>query len=197
MAANKQALPVYTIRKLYVARKNGDTYETPRYFSGVREIGIEKTVNTNSFYAEGQLWASNSVLAEIPVTISLVDLFPEDEAYILGYKLSDKGGIIRDSRVTAPEVAILYTEEKSDGTIDCNTLFSGQFAPGGKTSSTAEGSPNYQAKTLSATFKPLESGITDHTYNVANEAAAETFFETVEIPTPKTETPAEFTKKNK
>ena len=105
---------------LYVAKVLTDgettTFDTPRYYEGIKELGLKPKVNSDEFYAEGMLWLSETTLANIDVEIDITDLKKEEEAFLLGHKLlAVEGGIIRSANDKAPEVALLYKTTKGNG----------------------------------------------------------------------------------
>ncbi|MGL5439867.1 MAG: major tail protein [Filifactoraceae bacterium] len=187
---DKSALPVITVRKSYFAKKPGtgsEKYATPVYLPNTTEVGIEKNFETSSFYAEGKAVCTNSVLGVIPVTLAVADLTESSECLLMGHRLSTTGGVIRSANDKAPEGAFGFYEEKADGTYDCTWLYSGRFVPGGRTATTSEGSPNYQAKTITANFISANLGakleeVTDYTVNLKTLTEVETFFSTVTLP---------------
>ncbi|WP_338417242.1 major tail protein, partial [Clostridium botulinum] len=107
-----KVVPVVDLKKLYVAEVKEDglttTFDSPKYFEGVKELGIKPKINTDEYYAEGVLWLSETTLANIDVEVDITDLKKEEEAFLLGHKLANEGGIIRSANDKAPEVCLLY-----------------------------------------------------------------------------------------
>lgn len=191
MTTNKSALPVKTSYKSYVSVRKGETYEKPVYLENMTEYAVEKDIASDPFYAEGTIKTSSTTLKEIPVTLSVADLTTENDALIHGHTISQEGGIVRCEGDIAPEVALIVSDMKSDGSIVATIYYSGQFTPSGRSGATSEGSANYQVKTTTAMFKPTKvgtwNGLTDYEFTLANEAEFEKFVETLKIPTKKTQ----------
>lgn len=185
-------VPVVGLEKLYVAKILSDaeatTFDAPKYLAGVKEIGIKPKVNSDEFYAENQLWLSETTLANIDVEVDITDLTAEDEAMLLGHKLATEGGIIKSADDVAPEVAILFKANKGKGGVRYIVLYKGTFSPSDESYKGKEGKANFQAKKLKATFAPLHSN-SMWSYKVDGEQGMsdEKFFKSVIIPTEKTE----------
>lgn len=192
--ATKTALPVISVKKAYFApRKSGASaepfYDESIYLENTTEVGYEKNYGSSSWYAEGELKISNSVLSEVPLTLAIGDLTPANECAIMGHKLSSTGGVIRSTQDVAPEGAFMFIEETADHKFEVTTLYSGVFTPGGRTASTSEGSANYQIKTITAAFKPVDFGdiigLIDNSETFDTLAAAVAYCKNVTIPTVK------------
>jgi len=193
---SNQIVPVVGLDKLYIAKILRDEVETefdkPKYLAGIKEIGIKPKVNTDEFYAENQLWLSETTLANIDVEVDITDLTNEDEAMLLGHKIATEGGIIKSADDTAPEVALLYKANKGNGKARYGVLYKGKFSIGDESYKGKEGKANFQSKKLKATFAPLHSN-SMWSYKVDEEQGMTDtkFFESVILPTEKTETPTE------
>lgn len=202
---SKKALPVISVKKAYFGPRKKDAttapfYEKPSYLENVTEVGYEKNYGSAPFYAEGELKISNSVLSDIPLTVALGDLTVANECLIMGHKESSTGGVVRSTQDVAPEGAFIFIEETADHQFEVTTLYSGTFTPGGKTSSTSAGSPNYQTKTITAAYKPVDIGtslgLIDNSEIFETLALAMTYCETVVIPALKTSSFAVENEKN-
>lgn len=188
---SKSALPVKTSYKSYVAERKADAYEKPIYLENMTEYAVEKDISSDPFYAEGTIKTNSTTLKEIPVTLSVGDLTTENDAKIHGHSISAEGGIVRCEGDKAPEVALIVSDKKADGTIVATVYYSGKFTPNGRSGATSEGSANYQVRTTTAMFKPTDVGgwigLTDYEFILPDEAAFEEFVQEVAIPTKKTE----------
>ncbi|APU60731.1 major tail protein [Clostridium botulinum] len=190
--ANK-VVPIVDLKKLYVAEVKEDglisVFGEPKYFEGVKELGLKPKVNSDEFYAEGILWISNTTLANIDVEIDITDLKKEEEAFLLGHKLATEGGIIRSANDKAPEVALLYKAIKANGKARYGIMYKGTFSIGDESYKGKEGKTNYQTKKLKATFAPLHSNeMWNWKVDEEDGMTDEKFFKEVIIPTKKTET---------
>lgn len=185
-------VPVVGLEKLYVAKILSDgettTFDTPKYLAGIKEIGVKPKINTDEFYAENQLWLSETTLANVDVEVDITDLTNEDEAMLLGHKIATEGGIIKSADDVAPEVAVLFKANKGNGKARYVVLYKGKFSIGDEDYKGKEGKANFQSKKLKATFAPLHSN-SMWSYKIDEEQGMTDtkFFEKVIIPTEKTE----------
>ncbi|BDR86874.1 major tail protein [Clostridium tetani] len=158
---SNKVVPIVDLKKLYVAKVLTDgettTFDTPKYFEGVKEISLKPKINSDEFYAEGMLWLSETTLANIDVEIDITDLKKEEEAFLLGHKLAEEGGIIRSANDKAPEVALLYKAIKGNGKARYGIMYKGTFTISDEDYKGKEGKANFQSKKLKATFAPLHS----------------------------------------
>lgn len=166
----KKALPIVTVKRAYFGKWTSTsgvkTFEAPKYLENVTEVGFEKNYGSSTFYAEGEAKISNNFMESIPATISTADITKENEIYMFGHKESSTGGIIRSSNDRSAEGVFRFIEQTADNKFLVTTLWSGSFVPGGRTTATAEGSANYQVKTLTGNFNAIDLsdsllGITD------------------------------------
>lgn len=177
------ALPIVSCHKVYVAKKSGEkNWDTPRYLENLTELGIEKNFSNDGFYAEGTLKHNESTLTDIPVTMALGDLTDDDEVYLLGHRKDINGMIIRNKNDVAPDVALMFTVQKANNIFKGYVYYDGKFVPTGVSAATSEGSANYQPKTITGSFKPLENGDTDASKVLTSLSEVEEFFKKVPIP---------------
>ena len=187
-----EIVPVVGLEKLYLAKitkddSTGATFDVPRYFPGIKEIAIKPKINTDEFYAENQLWLSETTLANIDVEIDITDLSAEDEAFLLGHALSAEGGVIKNAKDSAPDVALLYKSNKGNGKARYGILYKGKFAIGDETNKGKEGKANFQSKKLKATFAPLHNnGMWSYKVDQEQGMTDEKFFKSVILPVEKT-----------
>ncbi|MGY5268758.1 major tail protein [Paraclostridium bifermentans] len=191
----QQIVPVVNVNRLYAAHllTEGEsiTYDTPRYLEGVKQIQIKPKQNSDPYYHEGRKVLEEQTLQDINVTINITDLSDEDECYVMGNKLAQTGGVIRNDNDIAPTVALLYEADKSKGGKRYSILYAGTFEIGEEDIKSKEGKTNFQAKKLQASFRPLINGLWN--YKVDSDSPNATkeflskFFEEVTIPVEKTE----------
>lgn len=196
MTVSQKIVPVVNLNKFYVAHllTEGEsiTYDTPRYCEGIKQIQIKPKQNSDPYYHEGRKVLEEQTLQDINVTINITDLSDEDECYIMGHKLAQTGGVIRNDNDLAPTVAILYEADKAEGGKRYSILYAGTFGIGEDDIKSKEGKTNFQAKKLQASFRPLINGLWN--YKVDSDSSNATveflskFFEQVTVATPKTET---------
>lgn len=166
----KKALPVVTVKKAYFGKwtttTGTKTFEAPKYLENVTEVGFEKNYGSSTWYAEGEAKISNNFMEGIPVTLSAGDIVKENELYMFGHKESATGGVIRSTNDRSAQGVFRFIEQTADSKFLVTTLWNGSFVPGGRTTSTAEGSANYQVKQLNGNFNAIDLsetllGITD------------------------------------
>ncbi|BDR75758.1 major tail protein [Clostridium tetani] len=189
---SNKVVPIVDLKKLYVAKVLTDgettTFDTPKYFEGVKEISLKPKINSDEFYAEGMLWLSETTLANIDVEIDITDLKKEEEAFLLGHKLAEEGGIIRSANDKAPEVALLYKAIKGNGKARYGIMYKGTFTISDEDYKGKEGKANFQSKKLKATFAPLHSNeMWNWKVDEEDGMTDEKFFKSVIIPTEKKE----------
>ncbi|MGL5459011.1 MAG: major tail protein [Cetobacterium sp.] len=199
----QKILPIVNISKLYAAHllteSTGNiTFDTPRYFEGVKELGIKPKQNSDDYFHEGRKVLTEQTLEDIGVTINITDLTDEDECYVMGHKLAKTGGVIKSDNDIAPTLALLYEAEKAQGIKQYGILYAGTFGLSDEDIKDKEGKTNFQAKQIQASFRPLVDGrwqykVSSDSPNVTPEFLAK-FFEQVtlaeEAPA-KPETPAQ------
>lgn len=154
--------PIVGLEKLYVAKilqddNTGTKFDVPKYFPGVKEIGMKPKVNSDPFFAENKLWQSEDTLESIDVEIDITDIVPEEESFLLGHTLAEEGGVIYSENDKAPEVALLFKSNKGNGKGRYIVLYRGTFAISDESYKGKEGKTNYQTKKLKATFAPLKN----------------------------------------
>ncbi|NFG97925.1 phage tail protein [Clostridium sporogenes] len=191
-----KVVPIVDLKKLYVAEVKEDGLTTvfgePRYFEGIKELGLKPKVNSDDFYAEGILWLSDTTLANIDVEIDITDLKKEEEAFLLGHKLATEGGIIRSANDKAPEVALLYKAIKGNGKARYGIMYKGTFSIGDESYKGKEGKSNYQTKKLKGIFAPLRSNeMWNYKVDEEDGMTDEKFFKEVIIPTEQVKTTIE------
>lgn len=181
------------LKKLYAAKILTDTqevatFDTPIYLAGVKEIGLKVKINTEPAYAEGVVWDTDTTVEGIDVEIDVVDLITKEEAFLLGHKISEEGGIIYNAADKAPEVALMFKAMKSDGKARYVVLYRGSFADGDESYKGKEGKTDFQSKKLVGTFAPLKhNGNWKYKIDEADGMTDENFFKAVLIPKVKTE----------
>ncbi|MGO5075187.1 major tail protein [Clostridium sporogenes] len=189
----EKVVPIVDLKKLYVAKVLTDaattTFDIPKYFEGVKELGLKPKVNSDDFYAEGILWISETTLANIDVEIDITDLKKEEEAFLLGHKLAAEGGIIRSAKDKAPEVALLYKALKGNHKARYGIMYKGTFSVSDESYKGKEGKTNFQTKKLKGTFAPLRSNeMWNWKVDEEDGMTDEKFFKQVIIPKEKTQT---------
>lgn len=155
-------MPVVTVREAFYATKtagsNGTvTYSKPIILGNVQEVGVEKSYSDDVHYSSGRLDYSNKTFSSMGVTLLRNDLTKEEEAALLGAKISGSS-IVSQSNDVAPEVAFGWIEEVAGGKCKTYIMYGTRFAPSGSSAATSEGSANFQHKELKGTNKPVDFG---------------------------------------
>ena len=184
-------LPIVNISKLYVAHLLTETdetatYETPKYFEGIKELGIKVKESADPYYHEGRKILTDRTLQDIDITINITDLTDEEESYLMGHKLAKTGGVIKNDNDIAPTVALLYEADKQGGGKRYGVLYAGTFGISDEDYKDKEGKANFQYKKLQASFRPLRSGLWNYKVDSdspnVTEDTLKNFFTKVLIP---------------
>lgn len=193
--ANKQIVPIKGIQKLYYAVLTKDdslglTYETPKYLKGIKKIQISPIYSEGTYYEESQLAFEEKNLDGYEVTIDITDVADEDLSELFGYELCQEGGYVQGNSDVGKEIALLVKAKKAHGGFRYIVLFKGRLATGETSIEGEEGSPNYQAQTLSGKFVNTEfTGKAKYTVDNDSIGAPEDldtkFFTNVIVPTKK------------
>lgn len=217
MNENQQkVMPLVNIKRLFAAHLivdeyiNGEyhiEYQKPRYLEGIKQLGIKPKENTDPYYHEGRKILDERTLQDVAVTVNITDLRDDDDSYLMGHKLAETGGVIRNANDKAPVLALLYEAEKSEGILQYGVLYAGTFGLADEDIKAKEGKSNFQAKKLQASFRQLKNGLWN--YKVSSDSPHVTkdfldkFFDEVVIPkvleevAPETPTPEETAVKDK
>lgn len=154
---------IKNIRKMYISVITAETAGVPtygpmKYIPGLREITVTPSNEQGDFYAEGTLFETESAFSKCDVSINVSDLTPADYKTLTGAVAATTGGYIDNANDEAPYVALHYEKVLSGGIVEYATLFKGKFSKPEDQATTAEGSPNYQPKTLAGTFMAIGNG---------------------------------------
>ena len=198
MESKQQVMPIVGLEKLYVAKLISEgngvyQYDTPKYLPLIKQIQVKIKDSSDAFYAENRKILTMNNLQDIAVTIDITDLRDEDECYLMGHKLAEQGGVIRNDTDLAPTVAILFKANKAEGGDRYEVLYAGQFGYSDEDVKGMEGKANFQSRKLQASFRPLNNGLWNYkvdsdSTNVTPEFLSK-FFDSVIVPTEKKETP--------
>ena len=190
----QQILPLVNIQKMYVAKiltetNDTATFDTPRYLEGIKEFGVKLKSASDSYYDEGRKKLDETTLSDIDITINITDLSDEDNDYVLGHKLAKEGGVIKNIKDIAPELAILIKANKAKGVDRYLVFYAGKFQEPDSDIKDKEGKTNFQSLKLQASFRALKNGLWSWKIDSDSENASTiipNFFKQVTLPTPKT-----------
>lgn len=157
MAVNKP-VPRISVDKLYAAvilsdDVNGTTYDTPVWLQGVNTISYDPATQTSTYDADGGTYVSYSADGASTATITVADLLPENYALLMGLQQDPTNGMITEGAAdNAPEVALGFRTQKSNGAYRFIWILKGKFAKGQESYTTKGGS--------GVTFSPQEITLT-------------------------------------
>lgn len=157
-------MPVIGIEKLYVAvltkdDSTGVTYNTPKYYAGVKTLGIKPKQNTEKLYAENMLWDQATTLDSVDVEIEVADLTSAQRVELLGQTTAAAGGVYATGDDVAPYVAVLYKATLRGGGKRYGVLYKGAFQLPEDNLEGKEGKVKFLSPKVKATFQPLVSSM--------------------------------------
>lgn len=150
---NKPA-PRIGVDQLYYAKLVSDTtagavYSAPVWMQGVNAIGYNPNTQTSSYDADDGTYESYSADGEVQTTITVADLLPEIYADLLGLQIDANGMVIEGEADNAPEVAIGFRSQKSNGAYRYIWILKGKFSKQQEDYSTKGGAGiTYQPRTI-------------------------------------------------
>lgn len=190
-------MPMINVEKLHFAKlisENKDdvtktTYDIPKWFEGVRQIGAKPKVQSTPIQGDGRLMTQLNNVSSIDVTVDVVSLNDEEESYLLGHQLAEDGGIIYGDHDVAPTVAMMFKSPKAKGGDRYMAYYAGEFEPYDLDIKQQEGKITPTYTKLKGTFRPLANGLYKHKFdtdspNVTQEKI-DNFFTKVYISAPK------------
>lgn len=197
MTIEQNNMPMINVEKLHFSKllsENTDdvtktTYDAPKWFAGVRQIGAKPKIQSTPIYGDGRLMTQLSNVSSIDVTVDVVDLTDEEEAYLLGHQIAEDGGVIYGDSDVAPTVSMMFKSPKAKGGDRYMIFYAGEFEPYDIDIKQQEGKTTPSYTKLKATFRPLSNGLYKHKFdsdspNVSQDKI-DNFFKKVYIPTPK------------
>ncbi|TDQ39237.1 major tail protein [Aureibacillus halotolerans] len=135
----------------------GTVYETPEFLSKAISATITPTTNTATLYAEDSAAETATSLGPVNVVVNVRDLTTAQQARLLGHRITSDGVLASNKGDLAPELALGFRAEKSDGSYRYVWLLKGRFALSEDSYQTKEETPTFQTATINATFLPRES----------------------------------------
>ncbi len=131
--------------------KTGVTYDAPVAVPKLKEISVKPSADTVTDYADNGPSDIATSLGEITVEISLSDLTLEQQAELLGHKLT-AGVMTCNAEDVAPYVAIGFVSLKSNGKRRYVWVLKGQFQEPEDTNKTKGDKVEFQAQSLTGKF---------------------------------------------
>ncbi len=141
---NRRPAPKIGLDMLYAAlvladNEAGTEYGAPVRLSGLSSIGYDPSTQTAAYDADDGTYASYSADGEVTATIKVADLLPEHTALLLGLSQTAQGVLEESGADAAPELALGFRTQKSDGSYRFYWLLKGKFARSGENYATKSG----------------------------------------------------------
>ena len=129
-----------------------DTATDTTYGTAVRIMNItEATMNPNStietFFADDGPAEVFSQIGEIELSISVGELPPKDYAFLLGATYAN-GVVEYETTATAPDVAVSFRSQKSNGEYKYLCVYKGKFSVPEENFQTKADGVNFQPQTI-------------------------------------------------
>lgn len=126
-------VPRIGVDKLYYAKiisdtAEGTTYAAPVWMQGVNNITYNPNVQTQDYDADDGTYDSYSSDGAIQTTIAVADLLPHIYADLLGLQIGPTGMVIEGEDDNAPEVAVGFRSQMSNGAYRYIWVLKGKFA---------------------------------------------------------------------
>lgn len=161
--------PRIGVDQLYYAKVLSDTpegtvYSAPVWMQGVNTVGYNPNTQAASYPADDGTYESYAADGEVQTTITVADLLPAIYADLLGLQRDANGMVIEGEADNAPEVAIGFRSQKSNGEYRFIWVLKGKFSKQQEDYNTKGGSGvTYQGKTIMHTaLKRISDGERRH-----------------------------------
>lgn len=141
---NRRPAPKIGLDMLYAALvvkddETGTEYDTPLRLPGLSSIGYDPGTQTAAYDADDGTYASFSADGEVTATVKVADLLPEHMALLLGLSQTAAGVLEEGGTDAAPELALGFRTQKSDGSYRFYWLMKGKFARSAENYATKSG----------------------------------------------------------
>jgi len=131
----------------------GVTYDTPVRLENVVSLSVTPNTEIATFFADDGPREAFSQIGEVDVALQLPDIATEDYAFLIGANYnSGTGSMSYLTTAIAPEVAIGFRAQKSDGSYRYIWLMKGKFGVANMEHQTKESGVNFQTMTLNGKF---------------------------------------------
>ena len=157
------AFPIVTDSQLGV--EYGDPFKVAKTIS----ITVNPQVQDASLYADDSLVEFFSAITYYDVSINVDDLTAETKGKLLGYEPDENGMIVETNEITAPEVAIAFRAQRSDGSFEYRVLYKVRFNPTEDRYETQGQSVNFQTPTITGVSMALEHNGAFGAYVIGND----------------------------
>lgn len=164
---NKKTSVVIGVDRFHVAKLTSDpgtgtpTWGTPVFFPGVNEISINPNTESTSIYYDDGVADTFTSLGEIEVTVTKSLVSTEEYNMLLGHEITTDGVTLFSSSDVAPDVAIMFRTQMTNGQFKYIVLYKGKFGDSEETFSGKEDSVEAQRQELVGAFAKLSTPIQD------------------------------------
>lgn len=153
--------------------ENGYKYQKPVHVPNIVTATLEKTTNSETFYADNKPIETANTFAGTKVTIEMADIPLADQAALLGHTF-ENGILKRNANDKAPYVAIMFESKLADGTVQFVKAFKGKFKIPKGEYGTEKDKPEFKSTTIEADFIVRASDGADEWVAYSDSAPAET-----------------------
>lgn len=133
--------------------ENGTTYGEPVRIINPVSLSINMNTDVATFFADDGPAVAYSQIGEVDVAIELADMPTEHLAALIGADYDAASGVMRyDTEAIAPNVAVGFRAQKSNGHFRYVWLYKGKFGIPNMEHQTKEASVSFQTQTLNGKF---------------------------------------------
>ncbi len=150
--------PLIGLDMLYYAplltdTSGGTSYDTPLRLENIVSLSVTPNTEISTFFADDGPREAFSQIGEVDVSLQLPDIASEDYAFLIGANYNiGTGQMTYATNAIAPEVAIGFRAQKSDGSYRYIWLMKGKFGVANMEHQTKESGVNFQTMTLNGKF---------------------------------------------
>jgi phi13 family phage major tail protein len=131
----------------------GTSYDTPVSITNLVSMSVNFNSDIATFFADDGPADAYSQIGEVDVAIEAADIPAEDLAFLLGMTYNAGTGLVEyDTAAVAPDIAIGFRAQKSNGDYRYVWLLKGRFGVPNMDHQTKEGSVNFQTLTINGKF---------------------------------------------
>lgn len=156
------------------------SYGEPKALKGITEASLTPSTDSASVYADDTVHEILTVISQIDVSLSLVDLTPDEQAFLLGKTIDENGVLLETANDEAPYVALMFRSRKANGEYRYITLHKGRFTPGEEAFNTKGEGTDYQTRSITGSFVKRNDGVMSakaDSDNPKSAAAIKTWFD--------------------
>ena len=146
---------VIDLRKIYVWELLEDTeaglkYGKPKRLAKAIKAELKPKTVEAKLYADGALDEAYSAVTSYDLSFEINELSLEDQAWLLGSKVNDKGMIEMSSETEAPYFAIAFETPMTSGKVQYVNILKAQFMPLDESYETRGENVNFQTPKITA-----------------------------------------------